>query len=148
MSKRILLSLMIGAALAGCADPPGLPKPKPLDLAEEQRSTALFQKYGPHVRQVDGVLNTYLTANNNPRTLIVVVKDQKSADAVWNQYASVIEREGLPMRTKIAERNVPDDGSGGAIEAVPTQTVPDTWWGKVVGFFQGWSVPWLPKPSN
>lgn len=143
MSKRILFYLMMTVALGGCADPPGLAKAKPYNMEEESQATAVYQKYSPHLQQIDGVLTTYLTATNNPRSLTVVVKDEKSAEAVREKYGRRID--GMRLSVKVINREVPDDDP---IEGVPTQTVPDTWWGKVVQFFNGISVPWLPKPNS
>lgn len=145
MSKPILFTLLLTTALSGCADPPGLPKPKPFDLQEEQRSSAAYNKYKLLVQQMDGVVTTYLTRNNNPRQMIVIVKDHKSEEAVWQAYGHAVERDGVPMSIKVQDRDVPDDAP---IEAVPTQTVPDTWWGKLVSFFQGLSVPWMPAKKQ
>jgi hypothetical protein len=141
--KPILFSLLIAAALGGCADPPGLAKPKPYSMEEEGQATAVYQKYSGHLQQMDGVLTTYLTATNNPRALMVVVKDDKTAGEVRAKYGRRVD--GMRLSVKVLDREVADDGP---IEEVPTQTVPDTWWGKVVSFFQGISVPWLPAPRN
>ena len=143
MSKRILFMALIAAALGGCADPPGLAKPKPFDYQEEQQATSVYQKYKGHFQAIDGVMTSYLTANNNPRAIMVVVRDKETAEKVRARFGRRVD--GLRLRTSVVDRDVPDDAP---IEAVPTQTLPDTWWGKVLGFFQGWSPPWLPKPEN
>jgi hypothetical protein len=142
--KPILFSLLIAAALGGCADPPGLAKPKPYSMEEEGQATAVYQKYSSHLQQLDGVLTTYLTATNNPRELMVVVKDDKTRKIIRDKYGRRVD--GMRLSVKVLDSEVADDD--GPIEAVPTQTVPDTWWGKVVSFFQGISVPWLPAPRN
>ncbi|MOA52283.1 hypothetical protein D3C78_1755580 [compost metagenome] len=104
---------------------------------------AVYKKYKGHFQAIDGVMNSYLTANNNPRSIVVVVRDRKTAKAVEKEFGNRVD--GLLLETSVVERDLPD---GAPIEAVPKQDLPDTWWGKVLGFFQGWSAPWLPKPGQ
>ena len=90
MSSRIAIGLLLTVTLVGCADPPGLPKPKPFDLQEEQRATATYDKYKNLVQDTDGVLTTYLTQTNNPRRMVVVVKDDKAVidGVIWKGQAA------------------------------------------------------------
>ena len=138
MSSRIAIGLLLTVTLAGCADPPGLSKPKPFDLQEEQRATATYDKYKGVVQNTDGVLTTYLTQTNNPRRMVVVVKDDAAAKAVKKSYRDSILADGLKLKVAVVDREGEDD----PIEAVPTATTPDTWWGKVLSFFQGLRAPW------
>ena len=111
-------------------------------MQEETRSTAAYNKYKDPVQKMDGVLTTYLTRNNNPRELVVVVRDEKTGDAVYDAYSRAIKQEGLRMQIKVVDRE--GAGDGNPIEAVPTETTPDTWWGRVLMFFQGLRAPWTP----
>lgn len=130
---RFLIPTLTAAAvsLAACTDPPGTPKPLPTDRAEESAAVAMYRKYAPHVREIDGVLSTGLTNNNNPRQLVVVVKDDQARQRVSGRFKDSLE--GLPLVVKVAPSYL-EDGQG--IAAVPTQTVPDTWWGKLLEFFR------------
>jgi hypothetical protein len=131
---------MLMLTLAGCADPPGLSKPKPFDLNEENRSTATYNKYKSVVQNTDGVLTTYLTQTNNPRRMIVVVKDEKTAESVKSAFRDKVLTDGLSMKVRVVDRQNDDD----PIEAVPTESTPDTWWGRILQFFQGIRAPWQP----
>jgi hypothetical protein len=112
-------------------------------MQEEARSSAAYNKYKLLVQQMDGVVTTYLTRNNNPREMVVVVRDHKAEEAVWQAYGHAVERDGLPMHLKVLDRDAPEGVS--PIEAVPTESQPDTWWGKLIGFFQGLRAPWTPN---
>lgn len=124
-----LMALAVG--LSACADPPGMPKPLPTDHIEESSAMAMYRKYAPHLREIEGVFSTGLTSNNNPRQLVVVVKDDTAKKRVTSRFKDSLE--GLPLVVKIAPSYAEGEG---AIEAVPTQTEPDTWWGKLAEFFR------------
>lgn len=131
MSTRLLWALVVTACLAGCADPPGVAKPKPLNYQEEHKASEIYHRYASQIDDIDGVLNTYLTASNNPRRVVVVVADRKARSAVREKFGK--ELEGLKIRYEIADRDVPDDEP---IEAVPTAGLEaGGFWGQVVTFF-------------
>lgn len=133
MRSRFLTSLFACAVLAGCADPPGTPKPLPLNYQEENQAIQVYRKFQPHLQGVEGVQETYLSANNNPRRVVVVVRDEASAARVRKQFGKNLD--GLKMRFEIADQDKPEDGP---IQKVPTVEQPTTWWGKIVWYLGMW----------
>lgn len=132
MLTRLLCSIVLTAVMAGCADPPGVAKPKPLNYQEEAKASEIYHRYSPQLKDVDGVVTTYLTASNNPRRVVVVVKDRKSRNAVKEKFGTNLE--GLKMKFKTAETDA--DIDDGPIEAVPTSGLEmGGIWGQVLTFF-------------
>lgn len=149
MHPRLLSTLIAAVAIAGCATPPDLPQPKPLDYREQAKAEEIYRKYNANVRDMDGVYSTYLTANNNPRQFVVVVRDAKAGDAVWSQFHGNFD--GLPMKIQVVPKIRPDDDP---IVQVKTVELPTTWWGQVMAFFQSLPERWMrenppsPAPSK
>lgn len=142
MRARFLLSLMPLALVAGCADPPGKPKPLPLNYQEETQAIQVYRKYQPQIQAVDGVQEMYLTANNNPRRIVVVVRDEDAADRVKAQYGKRLD--GLKMNFEVAKKIKPADGP---IEQVKTVEQPTTWWGKIAWYLGMWKQQLLGQPQ-
>jgi hypothetical protein len=139
VARRLLFSLLIAASLGACADPPGTPKPLPVNYAEENKSAVTYGKYSPLIREVPGVMSTYLTANNNPRTLVVVVPDNATANAVTAKFGTAVD--GLPLDVQI-QRKDDFDRDPGELQQVPKAEMPTTWWGKVMFFLTNWRQMW------
>jgi hypothetical protein len=130
---RLLSTIVLAAFMAGCADPPGIAKPKPMNYQEESKAGEIYNKYSGKLKEVDGVVTTYLTASNNPRRVVVVVRDRKARNAVKDKFGT--DLDGLKLKFKTAENDVDVDDSA-PIEAVPTSGFEaGGWWGQVLGFF-------------
>ena len=142
MRARFLLSLMALTLVSACADPPGKPKPLPLNYQEETQAIQVYRKYQPQIQEMDGVQEMYLTANNNPRRIVVVVRDEASADRVKAQYGKRLD--GLKMNFEVAKKIKPADGP---IEQVKTVEQPTTWWGKIAWYLGMWKQQLLGQPQ-
>ncbi|MEB3195719.1 MAG: hypothetical protein VKP62_00805 [Candidatus Sericytochromatia bacterium] len=122
MVCRLLLGVAL-AGLLGCADPPGMRKPLPLDPAEEGQALATYRKAAQEVQQVDGVLGTYLTRTNNPREMVVVVRDKPARKRVGEKFGGEIA--GLSLRVELAPKGFEDEQE--PIEEVQNEKLPSNW---------------------
>lgn len=117
--------------VVGCADAPGVTKPLPLDYQEQQRATDVYHRNAGRLNGMDGVYSTYLTTHNNPRRIIVVVRDNDALDNVERAFGTSIE--GVTLDYRINPKAIEADGG---IKEVPTITMPTTWWGKVLLYLE------------
>lgn len=131
--RALALFLLLSLTLSACADPPGAPKPRPLDPAEDAQVLTVYRKYSEHIRLEKGVINTYLTAHNNPYRVMVVVKDSQTREALTAKYGEVID--GVSVGYTVATKLRPDDDELG-IEEVASEKLPQTWWEQVVYFLK------------
>lgn len=145
--KRLKFALLLTILVAqtACATPPGTPVPKPTDYVELNKSTDIFRRYSHILGNDPDVTAVLLTANNNPRHMIVHVKDHAAHDRLLKQYGGTIE--GLDVWYYIDHEPNPGD----PIEAVPKVEEPKTWWEKLIAAFAAWrtriSTTASPEPS-
>jgi hypothetical protein len=139
--SRPLLCLACLAALAGCADPPGTRKPLPLDYGEQTKAQQVYRALSPQLSKYDGVVGSYLTATNNPRRIVVVVKDKDTRDQMKQLFGR--DRDGVKIRYEIASKGFEHDD--GPIEAVPNQDLPVTWWDKVMFYMKHFAYRVMPE---
>ena len=128
---QAFLIALSATSVAACADPPGTPHPLPFNYQEESSSLAIYDKYAPLIRQINGVDTVYLSANNNPRLLVVVVRDTVAQNQAKIRYGQVLDGK-LNVDYRIEPRD--DDGEG-PIAQVPTAKAPGSWWEVVTSFF-------------
>ncbi|MEB3328928.1 MAG: hypothetical protein VKQ33_06815 [Candidatus Sericytochromatia bacterium] len=129
MPLRVLLQGFLLLALAGCADPPGLKKPLPPDAAEVLAATSAHRRLAAELRSEPGVLGTYLTQTNNPRRLVVVVRDAATLERL--ERTRPRRYDGLKLRYEVAPQGFVAD-SEAPLEAVPAETLPEGWWDRLV----------------
>src|SRR5687767_4409904 len=96
---KALSSFMCLLVLAGCADPPGMRKPLPIDYQEQSRAQAVYRTLGPQLTQFPGVVGSYLTQSNNPRRIVVVVRDKAVLKSMKSLYGK--ERDGVKIRYEL-----------------------------------------------
>ena len=137
--RRPVLSLAVLLALAGCADPPGLKKPLPLDYQEQSHAQDVYRRIGPQMAKYDGVVGSFLTQTNNPRRIVVVVKDKTTRDQMRMLFGK--ENDGVKIRYEISDKGF--DANAG-IEAVEKVDLPVTWWDKVVFYLKNFANRVLP----
>lgn len=136
---RPILLLTCILALAGCADPPGMRKPLPLDTREQFAASETYRRIGPELARQPGVVGTYLTQTNNPRRLVIIVRDEATMETIKKQYGRKID--DLRIRYEVANKGWdPNEG----IEAVPTESLPTTWWDKVIFYFKNFANRVMP----
>jgi hypothetical protein len=123
--RRVVVSWLALVALSACADPPGMPKPLPVNFQEESHAVQVYDKYAPAIRQIPGVLTTYLTANNNPRQVVVVVQDDPTYVAVQKQFNNKLDDVPLVIRVQTKDTFNTDPGD---VKQVPKVELPTTWW--------------------
>lgn len=132
-SKASLFLVLAALCAAGCATPPGTPMPKPTDYQELTHAQSVFERYSRVFANDPDVTSVLLSSNNNPRNLVVHVKDNAAQRRLLKKFTGTIE--GVDTRYYVdREGPQPDD----PIEAVPTVAAPTTWWGKVMAVFEGW----------
>lgn len=140
MLRRSLASLVCLLVLAGCADPPGVKKPLPVDYQEQNKAQEVYRRLGPQMAKYDVVVGSYLTQTNNPRRIVVVVKDKAAREQMKMLFGK--EVDGVKLKYQIAEKGFDtDDG----ITEVPKQDLPQTWWDKVVFYFKNFAYRVLPS---
>jgi hypothetical protein len=125
-------------ALAGCADPPGISKPLPPDAAEILASTNAHKRLAAEFRTEPGVLGTYLTQTNNPRRLVVVVRDEATLERL--ERSRPRRYDGLKIRYEVAPQGFVAD-SEAPIEGVPTEALPEGWWDRLVYYMRHYGRP-------
>jgi hypothetical protein len=137
------------ATLAGCATPPGTPTPLPTDYNEQNKSQDIFRRNAPALSREPDVLGVYLTANNNPRHLKVIVKDLAARKRIYDKYGGNIEGLDLMVRADY------EPNPGDEIVPVPKEEAPKTWWDKIFATFAAWknrvlapAAPQSPVPSG
>jgi hypothetical protein len=147
--SRSLSVVLLLAALAGCANPPGQPQPVPTDYNEQNHSQDVFRRYSPVFAKEPDVLGVYLTANNNPRHLKVIVKDLPARVRLMQKYGGTIE--GLDVMYFVDYEPNPGD----ELVAVPKEELPKTWWERMIAAFAAWknrvlapATPASPVPTG
>jgi hypothetical protein len=138
----MFLGACIGACLGACADPPGLRQPLPVDQREEYASYASFRNLANELSKEDGVLSTYLTRTNNPRELVVVVRDKDVRRRIDQRYQGRLN--GLTIRVELAPVGFEEEG----IRAVPKEMLPTTWWGKLFYYLRHYAFRLWPGASG
>ena len=139
MVRRPLISLLCLLALAGCADPPGIKKPLPIDYQEQTHAQMVYHRVGPQMATIDGVVGSYLTQHNNPRRIVCVVKDKVTREQLQGLFGK--DADGVRIRYEIADKGF--DAREG-IEQVRNEDLPTTWWGKVVYYFKHFATRVMP----
>lgn len=137
--RRPLLSLMCLLVLAGCADPPGLKKPLPIDYQEQSNAQTVYRRLGPQMAKYDIVVGSYLTQTNNPRRIVCVVKDKTARDQMRTLFGK--EVDGVKIRYEIASTGF---DSNDDITEVAKEELPTTWWDKVVYYLKHFATRVLP----
>lgn len=140
MSPRPLASLLCLLVLAGCADPPGLKKPLPVDYQEQTKAQEVYRRLGPQMAKYDVVVGSYLTQTNNPRRIVVVVKDKAAREQMRMLFGKSVD--GVKIKYEVAAKGF-DVNEG--ITEVPKQDLPQTWWDKVVYYFKNFAYRVLPS---
>lgn len=140
MVRRPLLSLLCLLVLAGCADPPGLKKPLPIDYQEQTNAQNVYRRLGPQMAKYEGVVGSYLTQTNNPRRIVCVVKDKTAREQMKVLFGK--EVDGVRIRYEIAEKGFDTDEG---IAEVPKVDLPQTWWDKVVYYLKNFATRVLPS---
>lgn len=140
MPRRPLVSLLCVLLLAGCADPPGLRKPLPVDYQEQNKAQEAYRRLGPQLAKYDVVVGSYLTQTNNPRRIVVVVRDKAAREQMRMLFGK--EVDGVKIKYEIATKGFDVDEG---ITEVPRQDLPQTWWDKVVYYFKHFAYRVLPS---
>jgi hypothetical protein len=93
-------------------------------------SFASHRQLARELAQEDGVLSTYLTQTNNPRELVVIVRDKDIRRRVDDKYRGRLN--GLTIRVELSPKGFEEQG----ILAVTKEELPSTWWGWLVYYFR------------
>ncbi len=139
MVRRPLISLLCLLALAGCADPPGLKKPLPIDYQEQSNAQTVYRRLGPLMAKYEGVVGSYLTQTNNPRRIVCVVKDKTAREQMKGMFGKQVD--GVKIRYEIASKGFDADEG---ITEVQKVDLPTTWWDKVVYYLKNFATRVLP----
>lgn len=137
-SKKILGVFLALACLLSCAEPPGLRQPLPPDPREEFAAYAAYRRAASDLGKEEGVLSTYLTRTNNPREVVVVVRDKDVRRRLDGKYRGRVN--GLPVRVELAPKGFEEE----AIQRVQQEMLPTTWWEKVVYYLRHYAFRWWP----
>ncbi|MDB5101678.1 MAG: hypothetical protein JWM80_6099 [Cyanobacteria bacterium RYN_339] len=149
LSRSLSLLFLVGT-LVGCATPPGMPTPLPTDYNEQNKSTDIFRRIAPALGREPDVLGVYLTANNNPRHMKVIVRDLAGRSRMLAKYGGTID--GLDVMYRADYEPNPGDE---ALVPVPKEELPTTWWEKMIAAFAAWknrllapATPQSPVPTG
>lgn len=132
------MALLALICLTACADPPGVRQPLPSDPREEYAAYAAYRQVASDLSKEDGVLSTYLTRTNNPREVVVVVRDKDVRRRLDDRYRG--RMNGLPLRVELAPKGFEEEG----IQPVPQENLPTTWWEKLVYYMRHYAFRWWP----
>lgn len=99
LAHGLLLATLALAGPLGCTTPADFPIPKPTDPIEQSKAIDTYKRLRATLGQEKGVLAFYLTTFNDPRSLVVEVKDDPTYERLSAKYSGDIE--GLKLRMSV-----------------------------------------------